>query len=90
MLSLVLHGCETWAFTLMEEHRLRQFAYEYIGKYLDTRGMEYWEAGECSKTKSSINLTLHQNIVRDTIKDDEAASHEARMGKITNTYRILV
>jgi hypothetical protein len=39
ILPVVLYGCETWSFTLMEEHRLRVFEKRVLKEYLDLRGM---------------------------------------------------
>jgi hypothetical protein len=38
-LPVVLYGCETWYFTLKEEHRLRVFENRVLGEYFDLRGM---------------------------------------------------
>jgi hypothetical protein len=40
ILSVVLYGCETWALTLREEHRLRVFENRVLGEYLYQRGMK--------------------------------------------------
>jgi len=39
ILPAVLYGCETWSFTLREEHRLGVFEKRVLRRYLGLRGM---------------------------------------------------
>jgi len=54
------------------------------GKYLDLRGQKWQEAGDNYIMRSFITCMLHQ------IKEDERSRNVACMGKMRNSYRILV
>jgi hypothetical protein len=44
--AVVLYRCETWFFTIRDEHRLRVFENEVLREYLDFRERKKQEDGE--------------------------------------------
>jgi hypothetical protein len=58
ILSVVLRGCETWSFTLKEEHRLRVFENRVLKKIAWPKRDEV--TGEWRKLHKNVLFTLHQ------------------------------
>jgi hypothetical protein len=58
ILSVLLRGCETWSFTLREEHRLRVFENRVLRKIYEPKKDEV--TGEWRKLHKNLLFTLHQ------------------------------
>jgi hypothetical protein len=91
ILSVALHGCETWSLTLREEHRLRVFENRVLRGIFGPK--RDGETGEWRKLHSRKlhNLYSSPDIVGQ-IKSwgMRWAGHVASMGGGTNVYRVLV
>jgi hypothetical protein len=64
ILSIVLHGCETWSLTLRQEHSLRVFEIRVLRKILGTEGEDVirrytrkMHYGEVHHLHSSTDIT---------------------------------
>ena len=83
-----MYGCETWPFTLREEHRLREFENMVLRRIFGPKRDEVaWEW-----RKLELNdLYCSPNIIR-VIKSRRMrwAGHVAHMGERTGAYRVLV
>jgi hypothetical protein len=77
VLPVVLYGCETWSFTLREEHRLRVFADRVLRKTCGSKRDEVQESGEDYITRNFMILTKYYS--GDQIKISE-------MGGSCSTY----
>jgi hypothetical protein len=90
ILPLMLYGCETWALTLREEHRLRVFENRVLRRIF---GPKREEDGSCRKLHNDElhNLYSSPNIVR-VIKSRRMrwAGRVASMGEGRGAYRVLV
>jgi hypothetical protein len=90
ILPVVLYGCETWSFTLREEHRLRVFEIRVLRMIFEPKRDE---DGAWRKLHNDELHDLHssRNIVR-VIKSRRMrwAGHVARMGEGRGVYRVLV
>jgi hypothetical protein len=89
ILPVVLYGCETWSFTLGEEHRLRVFENRVLRKIF---GPKRKEDVSWRKLHNDLhNLYSSPNIVR-VIKSRRMrwAGHVARMGEGRSFFRVLV
>jgi PAS domain-containing protein len=91
ILPVVLYGCETWALTLREEHRLRVFENRVLRRIFGLKRDEV--KGEWRKL---LNEELHDlysspSIIR-IIKSRRMrwAGHVARMVEKRNVHRLLV
>ncbi|KAJ4433934.1 hypothetical protein ANN_16253 [Periplaneta americana] len=91
ILPVVLHGCESWTFTLREEHRLRVFENKVLRKIFGSKRDEV--TGEWRKLHNTELHALYSSpdVIRD-IKSRRLrwAGHVARMGESRNAYRVLV
>jgi hypothetical protein len=89
ILPVVLHGCETWSFTLREEHRLRVSENRVVRVFRPKRE----EGGSWRKLHNDELHRLYSspNVVR-VIKSRRMrwAGHVARMGEGRCVYRVLV
>jgi hypothetical protein len=89
ILPVVLYGCETWSFTLGEEHRLRVFE----NRVLRIVGPKREEDRSWRKLHNDELHSLYcsPNIVR-VIKPRRMrwAGHVARLGEGRGVYRVLV
>jgi hypothetical protein len=88
ILPVVLYGCETWSFTLGEEHRLRVFENRVLRKIFGPK------REEDGSWRTLHNDELHglyssPNIVR-VIKSMRWGGHLAHMGEGRGAYRVLV
>jgi hypothetical protein len=89
ILPVVLYGCETWSFTLGEEHRLRVFENRVLRRIF---GPKREEDGSWRKLHNELhNLYSSSNIVR-VIKSRKVrlAGHVACMGEGRGVNRVLV
>jgi hypothetical protein len=91
ILPVIVYGCETWSFTLREEHRLRVFESRVLRKTLGSKRDEI--TGEWRKLHNEElnDLYCPPNIVRvmkSTMKG--GAEHVACMGERRGAYRVLV
>jgi hypothetical protein len=91
ILPLVLYGCETWSFTLREEHTLGVFENRVLRGIFGPKRNEV--TGEWKKLHNGElhNLYSSRDIIRQ-IKSRRMrwAGHVARMGEGRNVYRVLV
>ncbi|KAJ4443868.1 hypothetical protein ANN_05655 [Periplaneta americana] len=91
ILPVLLYGCETWTFTLREEHRLRVFENKVLRKIFGAKRDEV--TGEWRKLHNTELHALYSSpdIIRN-IKSRRLrwAGHVARMGESRNAYRVLV
>jgi hypothetical protein len=62
-LPVVLHGCETWSFTLREEHSLRVYGNRVLRRIYGTK-RKWWEAGEDYIMRSFVTCMLHQIVLK--------------------------
>jgi hypothetical protein len=58
ILRVVLYGCETWSFTLREEHRLRVFENRVLRRIFGPKRDEGQKVGENCIMRSCIVCTL--------------------------------
>jgi hypothetical protein len=90
ILPVVLYGCETWSFTLGEEHRLRVFVNRVLRKISEPKREK---DGSWRKLYSDDlhDLYFSLNIVR-VIKSRRMrwGGHVACMGEGRGAYRVLV
>jgi hypothetical protein len=79
ILQVVWYGCETWSFTLMENHRLRVFEKRVLRRIFGP--MKYQETGECWSNEEIHILYSFPLIIRQ-IKPIRMrwAVHMARIG----------
>ena len=92
-MPVVLHGCETWLFTLREEHRLKEAKNRVPRRIFGLKGDEV--TGEW-RTPHAYNRELNdlyssQNIIW-VLKSRRLrwAGNVARMGERRIAYRVLV
>jgi hypothetical protein len=91
ILSVVLHGCETWSLTLREEHRLRVFENRVLRGIFGPKTDEVtgeWRKLHCGEID---NLCSSPDIIRQ-IKSRRMrwAGHVARTAEGRNVYRVLL
>jgi hypothetical protein len=90
ILPVVLYGCETWSFTLGEEHGLRVSENRVLRRIFGTKREE---EGSWRKLHNDELYDLYSspNIVR-VIKSRRMrwAGHVARTGEGRGAYRVLV
>ncbi|KAJ4440692.1 hypothetical protein ANN_08840, partial [Periplaneta americana] len=91
ILPVVLYGCETWTFTLREEHRLRVFENKVLRKIFGAKRDEV--AGEWRKLHNAELHALYSSpdLIRN-IKSRRLrwAGHVAHMAESRNAYSVLV
>ena len=91
VLPIALYDCDTWSFTLREEHRLRVYANKVLRKIFGAKRDEI--TGERRKLHNSELYALYSspNIIR-SLKSGRLtwAGHVARMEQSRNAYRVLV
>jgi hypothetical protein len=91
ILSLVFYGCETWSFTLREQHRLRVFENKVLSRIFGPKRNEV--TGEWRKLNNEELhiLFLSPNIITQ-IKSRimRWPGHVARMGEERKLCRVLV
>jgi len=69
IVSVVLHGCETWSLTLREGPRLRVFENRVCGESLGLRRTRQQGSGENYIMRSLMICTRHQLLLGDQIKN---------------------
>ena len=91
ILPVVLYGCETWSFTLMEEHRLRVLENRVLRKIFGPMRGEVTEDWRKCHNEELRDLYSSPNIFR-IIKSRRIgwAGHVARMGDRKGAYRVMV
>jgi hypothetical protein len=77
ILPLVLYGCETWSFTLREEHRLRVFENRVLRRIFGPKQLHG------SYSSPSIVRVIKARRMR-------WAGYVERMGEVKGAYNILV
>jgi hypothetical protein len=87
----VLYGCETWALTLREEHRLRVFENRLLRRIFGPKGDEVTGDWRKLHNEELNNLYSSPSIIR-MIKSRRMGwvGHVARMEAKLNAYRMLV
>ena len=89
ILPIVLYGCETWSFTLREEHRYSRI--KYLGRYFGLRETNLQENEEryiiMSYTHCILRLTLLGILNQDVLRWAGLVAH---MEQSRNVYRVLV
>jgi hypothetical protein len=69
ILSLVLHGRETWSNTLREVHRLEAFENKVLIRICERKKQH--EDGETAKCEASLFLFCTKYYMNDQMKEDE-------------------
>jgi hypothetical protein len=90
ILPVVLYGCETFSFTLREEHRLRVFENRVLRRIFGPKRDEMTGGWRKLHNEELHCLYSSPNIVR-VIKPRRMrwAGHVARMGEVRGAYNIL-
>jgi len=91
ILHVVLYGCETWLYTLREEHRLMLFENRVLRRIFGPKKDEV--AGEWRKLHNEELNDLYSspNIVQVIkLRRIRWAGHVAHMGERRGAYRVLV
>jgi len=91
ILPVVLYGCETWSFTLREEHRLRVFENRVLRRIFGPKRDKV--TGEWRKLhKEELNdLYSSPNIVQVIkLRRMRQAGHVVCMGESRGVYRVFV
>jgi hypothetical protein len=81
ILPVVLYGCETWSFTLREEHRLRVFENRVLRRIF---GPKREEDGSWRKVHNDKLHNLYSS------RRMRWAGHGSRMGEGRGVYMVLV
>jgi hypothetical protein len=91
ILPVVLYGCETWALTLWEEHRLRVFENRVLRRIFGPKRDEVTGKWMKSHNEELHNLCSSPDIIRQ-VKSRRMrwAGHVARMGEERKVYKVLV
>jgi hypothetical protein len=91
ILSMVLHGCETWSLTVREEHKLRVFENRVLRRIYGPKRDRVTGGWRKLHNEELHNLYSSPSIIR-IIKSRRMrwAGHVARMGEKRNEYRLLV
>src|SRR5215468_8370822 len=90
-MSVVLHGCETWSLTLMEERRLREFENRVLRRIFEPKRDEVTVEWRKLHNEELHDLYSSLNILW-VIKSRRMkwAGHGARMGEERGVYRVLL
>jgi hypothetical protein len=88
---VVLYECETWSFTLREEHRLRVFENKVLRRIFGSKRDEVTGGWRKLHNEELHGLYSSHSIIR-VIKSRRMrwAGHVARMGEVRDAYSILV
>jgi hypothetical protein len=91
ILPVVLYGCETWSFTLREEHRLRVFENRVLRRIFGPKRDEVTGEWRTLRIEEPHILFSSSNIIGQ-IKSRRKrwAGHVARMGEERKLYKVLV
>jgi hypothetical protein len=91
ILPVILYGCETWSFTLREEHTLRMFENRVMRRIFGPKRDEVTGEWRRLHNEELNDLYSSPNIFRVTkSRRMRWAGHVARMGEGRGAYRILV
>jgi hypothetical protein len=91
LLPVVLYGCETWALTLREKHRLKVFENRVLRRTFAPTRYEVTRDKRKVHYEELHNLYSSPNIIRMMkSRSMRLAGHVARMGEKRNAYRVLV
>jgi hypothetical protein len=91
ILPVVLYVCETWSWTLREEHRLGVFENRVLRRIFGPKRDEVMEGWRKLHNEEHRDLYSSPSIIG-MIKSRRMrwAGHVARMGEKRNAYRLLV
>jgi hypothetical protein len=91
ILPVVLYGCETWALTLREEHKLRVFENRVLRRIFGPKRDGVTGGWRKLQNEELHNLYSSPSIIRIiTSRRMRWAGHVVRMGEKRNVYRLLV
>jgi hypothetical protein len=85
-----LYGCETWFFTLREEHRWRVFANRVIRGMFGPKRDEVAGSWRKMNNEKLHNLYCSPDIRVIKSRRVRWAGHVGRMGKMRSAYKISV
>jgi hypothetical protein len=91
ILPVVLYGCETWALTVREEHKLRVFENRVLRRIFGPKRDGVTGGWRKLHNEELHNLYSSPSLIR-IIKSRRMRweGHVARMGEKRNVYRLLV
>jgi hypothetical protein len=91
ILPVVLYGCETWALTVREEHKLRVFENRVLRRIFGPKMDGVTGGWRKLHNEELHNLYSSPSIIK-IIKSRSMrwTGHVARMGEKRNVYRLLV
>jgi hypothetical protein len=91
IITVVLHGCETWCVTLREENRLRVFEISVLRRIFGPKRDEVTGDWRILRNKELHKLYSSPDIIRQVMsKRMRWAGHAARMGEERKVYKVFL